>query len=127
MAVDAYLSNVSINSSPVIYRKLKTALSESKGADDGDISNDAYQYLIPTLMSRVTFVSIAGSMFLNGLFVYNRSMKAMHGGYDSDVMNYASMLLGICEMVCLFAHIQFCTVYTFSLFVSDHLRQRHVL
>jgi len=50
MAVDQYLSKVSINRSQDIYSKLKTALAETKGVDDGDTSNDAYQQLIPTML-----------------------------------------------------------------------------
>ena len=50
MAVDQYLSKVSINRSQDIYMKLKTALAESKGVDDGDTTNDAYQQLIPTML-----------------------------------------------------------------------------
>ena len=57
-AVDEYIKGVRINKSFEIEHKLKNALAESKGADDGDDTNDAYQKLLPTMIGRITFLSI---------------------------------------------------------------------
>ena len=49
LAVDKYVSYVHINNSIEVFGKLKTALAETQGDDDGDDTNDAYQKLIPTM------------------------------------------------------------------------------
>eukprot|EP00486_Rosalina_sp_Unknown_P004209 CAMPEP_0201570866 /NCGR_PEP_ID=MMETSP0190_2-20130828/13308_1 /ASSEMBLY_ACC=CAM_ASM_000263 /TAXON_ID=37353 /ORGANISM="Rosalina sp." /LENGTH=188 /DNA_ID=CAMNT_0047994867 /DNA_START=26 /DNA_END=593 /DNA_ORIENTATION=- len=57
LAVDKYTSYVRINKSIEIYDKLRTALAESQGDDDGDDTNDAMQKLIPTLTARIMFLT----------------------------------------------------------------------
>ena len=56
LAVDKYVSNVHINNSIQVFNKLKTALAETQGDDDGDDSNDAYKKLMPTMTGLILFV-----------------------------------------------------------------------
>lgn len=67
-AVDKYTNYVRINKSIEIYDKLKTALAESQGDDDGDDTNNANQLLIPTLTARFTFLTAFVTAILNAYF-----------------------------------------------------------
>jgi len=99
LAVNKYVSCVSVNKSYTIYHKLQTALAESQGHDDGNDENDAYQKLIPTLMGRVMFLSIFLTTVLNGYFIANSIVIATNEQYNTKVMNILALIMAICEAV----------------------------
>eukprot|EP01084_Bolivina_argentea_P213925 363241_1 len=114
IAIDAYTNTVYIDSSFEIFEKLAIALRESTGDDDGDYSNDAYQKLMPTMIGRISFLSVILSTLLNGYFLYVSLYAATEGNYNTEFMNNAALVMAMCELI-LFANIAFGSVMSFGI------------
>ena len=97
--VDEYIKSMRINKSYEIHEKLKVALAEANGEDDGDDSNDANKLLIPTTLGRIMFMTIFFMTAFNGYFLAISIEAATNKIYDSPFMNVTALVMAICEAV----------------------------